>query len=79
MIFQFQLSNIVFISIIQSLLQGIWKADHPNYEENDDQPTTSIPIADANADHLVKYITREVSEWDEPWWSVDHVSIFIES
>ena len=77
MIFQFQLSNIVFISIIQSLLQGIWKADHPNYEEDDDQPTTSVPIADA--DHLVKYITGEILEWGELWWSVDHVSIFIGS
>ena len=26
---------------------------------------------------LVKYITGEVLEWGEPWWSVDHVSIFI--
>ena len=41
----------------------IWKADHPNYEKDDDQPTTNV----------------SVPEWGEPWWSVDHVSIFIES
>ena len=52
------------ISIIQSLLEKIWKADHPNYEEDD---------------HLVKYVTGEILEWGEAWWSVDHVSIFIES
>ena len=58
------------------MLQEIWKADHPNYEEDDDQPTTSIPIAvaDTDADHLVKYITGEVPDWGEPWWTVDHVS-----
>ena len=68
------------ISIIKSLLEGIWKADHPNYEEDDDQPMTSIPVADAaDVDHLVKYVTGEIPEWGEPWWSVDHVSIFIES
>ena len=78
MIFVFQLSNLMcVISIIQSLLKVIWKADHPNYEKDDDQPTTSVPIA--ATDHLVKYITGEVLEWGEPWWSVDHVSIFIES
>ena len=65
------------ISIIQSLLEGIWKADHPNYEEDDDQPVTSIPVVDA--DHLVKYVTWEIPEWGEPWWSVNHGSIFIES
>ena len=65
------------ISIIQSLLKGIWKADHPYYEEDEDQSVTSVPIADA--DHLVKYVTGEIPEWGEPWWSVDHVSIFIES
>ena len=60
------------ISIIQSLLEGIWKADHSNYEEDDDQPVTSVPIADAaDVDHLVKYVTREILEWGEPWWSVD--------
>ena len=46
------------ISIIQSLLEDILKADHPNYEEDDDQPVTSVPVADA--DHLVKYVTGEV-------------------
>ena len=65
------------ISIIQSLLEEIWKADHPNYEEDDDQPVTSIPIADA--DHLVKYVTGKIPEWGEPWWRVDHLSIFSES
>ena len=40
------------ISIIQSLLEGIWKADHSNYEKDNDQPVTSVPVADA--DHLVK-------------------------
>ena len=48
------------ISIIQSLLEGIWKTDHPNYEEDDDQPVTSVPIADV--DHLVKYVTGEIPE-----------------
>ena len=62
------------ISIIQSLLEGIWKADHPNYKEDDDQPVTSVPVADA--DHLVKYVTGEIFEWGEPWWSVEHVNIF---
>ena len=66
------------ISIIQSLLEKIWKADHPNYEEDDNQPMTSVLVA-ADADHLVKYVTGEIPEWGEPWWSVDHVSIFIES
>ena len=52
------------ISIIQSLLEDIWKANHPNYEEDDDQPMTSIPVADAvDADHLVKYVTGEIPEW----------------
>ena len=42
MIFVFELSNLMcVISIIQSLLKDIWKADHPNYEEDDDQPMTS--------------------------------------
>ena len=59
------------------MLQEIWKTNHPNYEEDDDQPTTSVPIVDA--DHLVKYITGDVLEWGEPLWSIDHVSIFIES
>ena len=78
MIFVFELSNLMcVISIIQSLLEDIWKADHPNYEEDDDQPVTSAPVADA--DHLVKYVTGEIPEWGEPWWSVDHVSIFTES
>ena len=63
------------IFIIQSLLERIWKADHPNYEEDDDQPVTSVPVAD----HLVKYVTGEIPDWGEPWWSVDHVSIFSES
>ena len=64
------------ISIIQSLLEGIWKADHPNYEEDDDQPVTSVPVAEAtDANHLVKYVTGEIPKWGEPWWSVDHVSI----
>ena len=68
------------ISIIQSLLKNIWKVDHPNYEEDDEQPVTSLPLANAiDADHLVKYVTREILEWGEAWWSVDHVSIFIES
>ena len=68
------------ISIIQSLLEDIWKADHPNYEEDDEQPVTSLPIADAgDADHLVKYVIGEIPDWGEAWWSVDHVSIFIES
>ena len=75
--FYFKFLIVCVISIIQSLLQWIWKIDHPNYEEDDDQSTTSVPIADA--DHLVKYITGEVLEWGEPWWSVDHVSIFIGS
>ena len=65
------------ISIIQSLLENIWKADHTNYEEDDEQPVTSLPLADA--DHLVKYVTGEILEWGQAWWSVDHVSIFIES
>ena len=52
------------IFIIQSLLEGIWKADHPNYEEDDDQPVSSIPVADvADADHLVKYVMGEIPEW----------------
>ena len=68
------------MSIIQSLLEEIWKADHLNYEEDDDQHVTNVPIADtADADHLVKYVTGEIPEWGEAWWSVDHVSIFIES
>ena len=68
------------ISIIQSLLEGIWKADHPNYKEDEKQHVTSVPLADAgDADHLVKYVTGEIPEWGEAWWSVDHVSIFIES
>ena len=75
--FYFNILTLCVIYIIQSLLQEIWNADRPNYEKDDDQPTTSIPIADA--DHLVKYITGEVPEWGEPWWSVDHVSIFIGS
>ena len=75
--FYFNFLTLCVISIIQSLLEGIWKADHPNYEEDDDQPTMSVPIADA--DHLVKYITGEVPKWGEPWWSVDHVNIFIGS
>ena len=81
MIFVFELSNLMcVISIIQSLLEEIWKVDHPNYEEDDDQPVTSVLIADAaNADHLVKYVTVKIPEWGEPWWSVDHVSIFSES
>ena len=53
------------ISIIQSLLEAIWKANHPNYEEDDDQPMTSVPIV--AADHLVKYVTGEVPEWGESW------------
>ena len=65
------------ISIIQSLLEEIWKVDHPNYEEDDDQPMKSVPVTDA--DHLVKYVTGEIPEWGKPWWSVDHVSIFSES
>ena len=65
------------ISIIQSLLEGIWKADHPNYEKDDDQPVMSVHVADA--DHLVKYVTGEIPDWGETWWSVDHVSIFSES
>ena len=65
------------ISTIQSLLEGIWKADHPNYKKDDDQPVTSVPVADA--DHMVKYVTGETLEWGEPWWSVNHVSIFSES
>ena len=48
------------ISIIQSLLEKIWMADHPNYEEDDDQPVTSVPIVDV--DHLVKYVTGEIPE-----------------
>ena len=59
------------------MLEKIWKANHPNYDEDKDQHVMSVPIANAN--HLVKYITGEVPEWGEPWWSVDHVSIFIES
>ena len=77
--FYFNILTLCVIYIIQSLLQGIWNADHPNYKDDDDQPTTSVPIVDVDADHLVKYITGEVPEWDEPWWSVDHVSIFIGS
>ena len=65
------------ISIIQTMLEEIWKTDHPNYDEDDDQSVMSVPVTDA--DHLVKYMTGEVPEWGEPWWSVDHVSIFIES
>ena len=53
-LFYFDFLTLCFISIIQSLLEGIWKAGHPNYEEDEDQPTTSVPIA--NADHLVKYV-----------------------
>ena len=75
--FYFNFLTLCVISIIQSLLQGIWKVDHPNYEEDDDQPTISVLITDA--DHLVQYITWEIPEWGEPWWSVDHVSIFIGS
>ena len=76
--FYFNLSNLMYvISIKQTLLEEIWKTDHPNYEEDDDQPVTSVPVADA--DHLVKYVTGEVPQWGEPWWSVDHVSIFIGS
>ena len=63
--------------LLYRLLQAIGKVDHPNYEEDDDQLVTSVPVADA--DHLVRYVTREVPEWGEPWWSVDHVNIFIES
>ena len=47
---------------------------HPNYKEDEDQSVTSVPVANAN--HLVKYITGEVPELGEPWWNVDHVSIF---
>ena len=49
------------ISIIQSLLEGIWKVDHPNYEkEDDDQPVTSVPLADAgDADHLLSTSQRD--------------------
>ena len=51
------------ISIIQSLLEGIWKADHPNYEEDEEQLVTSVPLVDAgDADHLVKYVTGEIPE-----------------
>ena len=63
------------ISIIQTMLEEIWKTDHPNYDEDDDQSVMSVPVTDA--DHLVKYITGEVSKWGEPWWNIDHVSIFI--
>ena len=34
----------------------------------------SVPIADV--DHLVKYVMGEILEWDEPWWSVDHIRDF---
>ena len=61
MIFVFQFSNLMcVISIIQTMLEEIWKTDHPNYEEDDDQPVTSVPIVDT--DHLVKYMTGEVPE-----------------
>ena len=59
------------------MLEEIWTTDHPNYKEDDNQPMTSVPVADV--DHLVNYVMGEVLEWGEPWWSVDHVSIFIES
>ena len=76
--FYFNLSNLMYvISIKQTLLEEIWKTDHPNYEEDDDQPARSVPVADA--DELVKYVTGEIPEWGEPWRSVDHVSIFSES
>ena len=75
--FYFNFLTLCVISILQSLLEGIWKADHPNYDEDKDQHVMSVPIA--SVDHLVKYVTWEVPEWGEPWWSVDHVSIFIES
>ena len=77
MIFYFNFLTLYVISIIQCLLQGIWKANHPNYDEDDDQPTKSVPIA--NVDHLVKYITGEVPEWGASWWSVDYVNNFIGS
>ena len=76
--FYFNLSNLTYvISIKQTLLEEIWKTDHPNYEEDDNQPVTSVPVADV--DHLVKYVTGEVPQWGESWWTVDHVSIFIGS
>ena len=75
--FYFNILTFCVIYIIQSPLQGIWKADHPNYEEDDDQSTMIVPITDV--DHLVKYITEKVLEWGEPWWTVDHVGIFIGS
>ena len=78
MIFVFQLFNLMcVISIIQSLLEVIWKVDHPNYEKDNNQLATNVPIA--AIDHLVKYVMGEVPERSEPWWSVDHVSIFFES
>ena len=46
--FYFDFLTLCFISIIQSLLEGIWKVDHSNYDEDKDQPATSIPVADAN-------------------------------
>ena len=58
--FYFNILILCVIYIIQNLLQGIWNADHPNYEKDDVQPTTSVPIVDAN--HLVKYITEEVPD-----------------
>ena len=46
------------ISIKQTLLEEIWKTDHPNYEEDDDQPVTSVPVADA--DHRSEEHTSEL-------------------
>ena len=63
--FYFNLSNLMYvISIKQTLLEKIWKTDHPNYEEDDDQPARSVPVADA--DELVKYVKGEVPQWGEP-------------
>ena len=74
LLFCFDFLTLCFISIIQSLLERIWKPDHPNYEEDEDQLAMSVLVANAN--HLVKYVTKEVLEWGEPWWSVDYVSDF---
>ena len=56
--FYFNFQILCVISIIQSLFKAIWKANHPNYEEDEDQLATNVLVADV--DHLVKYVTGEV-------------------
>ena len=61
-----------FHCIKHVILEYLWKESYPDLEEVID-PSSSESFFYFK--HIIKYVTRELLDWGEAWWTVEYVSV----